>query len=404
MVPTLTWERVAHHSHLYVLPAAGVAASILGVVGLIGARMEPTALLPTALVLVGTSAIVGSVGSYMCLPKTEVAPVRAPGSHTKNAEPEAVNAVTGRAEPSREKVFEPRPGRAHVSIGRATLAELTQIEDEIWKRWARPQTAALGAELVGPVPETAFSPHKAGAFVAFPDKDEDAVPMEVDAKGIAAARPQEARRSPASARTIDSAGRSLQQAVRPARREFGAPTGATARTPVLLPVNVPIGPSAKSNPTGRVSTVRPRSRMELDSPEDMLPVGGGLVSPLAAGRVGALSNLDAFDHPAYFESAAPTPPRPSGPSDLRPGHTAHGHTGTRSPSVGRRICTECSRHLVEFRTWVECRACRKPLCQECLEESFHGRAPGTCSECGRNERWSPQARRSPSPQGRPVTA
>ena len=328
--PAPGWERVAHHTHLYVLPAAGAASLALGGLAVAGIGSEISPILPIALLAAGASSLVGSSASYLCMP-------RSPKTERLDATPSPAfsppEASTRPPVPESRRAAHPASHlRPHSGIGRASLAELAHIEDELWKRWASPPSVSLGATLVGPVSETAYSPSRAGAYAPYADRDRDIVVL------------------PGS-------------------------SGATR-------ADISISP-ARASPT-------------LSPQEAMTPRGfAGLASPLVSGRTGELFDMDSLDHPAYLASINPILPRLKD-SDLE-GRKAAGRsqnlTNSRAATRGG-ICSECSRRLLDFRAWVQCRACRKPLCRECLQESFATEDGGSCSDCRTSHKWFANGHRS----------
>ena len=350
--PTVpAWERVAHHSHLYVLPVAGGASLVLGTLATIGMGGELPRLLPFALIVVGTCSLLGSLASHLCIPRVKGVehpePTAPPASEAAGA-PRAVRTATAGGDAPA-----PSPLRPHSGIGRATLAELSHVEDELWRRWATPRGVPLGAPLAGPVPETAYSPAQPGAYAPFADRDRDIVVL-TDTHPSRASASSSKPRVPAS------------------------PTRAGVSKRVTSP-RVPTAPRADIAPSARPAP----------SPNETLGARGfaGASIPLLSGRSSDLFDMDAIDHPTYLSSINPILPRP--------GATAGGEGRSvpkTRPTVHGGICSECSRRLLDFRAWVECRACRKPMCRDCLQQSFSTGEGGSCSEC-RGSRRGPTADR-----------
>jgi hypothetical protein len=347
--PAPGWERVAHHAHLHVLPAVGAVSLTLGGLAAVGVGGEIPRILPVALIIAGSSSIVGSLASHLCLPRAE----ETPAPEAKAPPAPAPEVVAPSQAPATRGPARSRSGlRPHSGIGRATLAELAHMEDELWRRWASPHAASLGAPLVGPVPETAYSPSRAGAYAPFADRDRDVV------MPSGASRPTD-RASPSARRPM---------------------TSDNLRPPVSPKADISISPSrAAFASSGR----------EVGNP------GGfaGVASPLLSGRSGELFDMDSLDHPAYLASINPILPR-LGPSGSRAGNDdRREHSpGVRSTHRGG-ICSECSRRLLDFRAWVECRICRRPLCRGCLQESFSTGDAGSCSDCRATRTGSASGRR-----------
>ena len=347
MSPTFTWERVAHHSHLHVFPVIGGVAVLMGLFGALGIAWPLGRFLPLALLAVGSFALVGSVGSYMSM-RPQATPVKSGASNK-------IHGGASRSPPDdspshRHLSPDSRPEERipHSGIGRATLAHLTKLEDELWQRWESPHAASLGSPLVGPVASSAYSPHNSGGHVPFSERDRDAVVISTEIRSEAPWRSNHhAEVEPA---TVTGSGRAA-----------GRRSAATER------------------PSG------PAPRIELSQSSLAAVEAGSFPSTRGA----MLSGIDALDHAVDLESINPilprlrptTPPRPAPPSRTQ---------AIRSDA--RLLCIECSRHLNEFRLWAECRVCRKPLCRECLQQSFEGDEPGACSDCRHERARAPRSR------------
>lgn len=335
MAATVTWERVAYHSHLHALPFVGTVTLIAGLIGALGVRWEFAGLLPFVLIGAGAIVLLGSVASRLCLPPRDSRNAPGPSigaAHSATATPEPAVVAPPPANPK------PDTAELHSGIGRATLAHLTKVEDELWHRWASPPVVSLGSPVVGPVASTAYSPHKAGGFVAFPDKDRDAVvlPTVMGSRQDPRAEWPSGSPSPSSTeRTHRSRQRELPVEAAPERRR--------------------VDPSDW--------------RALAEEPGTFLSGRGGMLT------------LDAFDHLEELEAVNPilTHLRASPPAESARPTTSWRATGA-SPAI-RRFCVDCSERLSEFRSWVECRFCRKPLCRECLRESFEGEEAGACMDC-----------------------
>lgn len=330
MDATSGWERIAHHAHLYVLPAVGSVALAVAAMAFLGIRTGVGLLVPSVLVLVGGVALVGSVASHACLPRGDA--VEAPASSTPAeaaVRPPAPEAHASSRPSTRSSHAAVTP---HSGIGRAAVSRYEQTGDELWHHWQTPKEAPLGATLAGPVPETAYSPHKSGAFVAFPDRDRDAV--QVTRPSRAAGR---ARADP-----------------RPA-----APATGSRQADVIL---------APRGQAGQPSTMARARDVE----------GFGSV---LSGRGALLSNLDVMDYSGDLESINPILAR-LGPEEAR---NASNSGAPRGPGSAKRltasVCSACSQRLSDFRSWVECRVCRRSFCRDCLPQSFQGEHGGTCLDC-----------------------
>lgn len=335
MHPSLTWENVAHHSHLYVLPTAGAGALVVGALTLLGTRPDFAEYLPFALTLLGATALLGSFASYMCLPWSTLRNDRdASARHSGSSPREGVVPTTGSSVTDRHPSGE---SRRSAGLGRAAVAQAARLWDEPWHQWSTPRSVPLGAPLVGPVPATAYSAPKSGGDALFPERDRDLFFLQKDGRlsrkdGPAAASPSRAPSRPAAP-------------VPPPR----PPEPPVERSPAFFSANV-----------------------------------GSFLS----GPAGILPTLDSLDHPALLESINPILPRLA---QTRPKSNPVRTDGeSRPPPRGRvrRFCSDCSQHLEDFQTWVECRACRKPLCRKCLHHSFSRGDEGSCSDCADRRNWT----------------
>jgi len=325
---------------------------VLGVLAAAGMSAELPRLLPLALIVIGACSLVGSVASYLCIPHARRAERAEPKVPTPFASDEASNPASDAIRENHAHArLETRP---HSGIGRATFAELNHIEDELWRRWASPRSAPLGAALTGPVPETAYSPTRSGAYAPFADRDRDIL-MLTDARTAGAGTPS----SESDARA---------HSPRP---------GMAKRSAIARPSPAPRADIVIRPKETRAASETPGARGFA-----------GMASPLLSGRPGDLFDMDALDHPAYLATINPKLPR------LGAAGGAEGRTGSARPVSSSRlvsrggVCHECSRRLLDFRAWVECRVCRKPLCRECLQESFSTAEGGSCLECREERAWS----------------
>lgn len=334
------WEKVAHHFHLYVLPVVGGASLLLGCLAAVGMSSELPRLLPLVLIAVGAFSLVGSVASHLCIPRAKEPGRDEPKLSPTPAASETSNAVP--VAPERGHASSRSPLRPHSGIGRATLAELSHVEDELWRRWATPRSVPLGAPLAGPVPETAYTPARVGACAPFADRDRDVIVLS-DSRASRAGSPA---REP----------------------DVLAPPTRAALSSRVVSSRPPTAPRADISLSAREATTS----------NETLGARGfvGAVIPLLSGRSSEFLDMDTLDHPASLASINPILPRLSATA------VSEGTSVTKSrPDAHRGICSECSRRLMDFRAWVECRVCRRPMCRECLQRSFSTGEGGSCSEC-----------------------
>jgi hypothetical protein len=338
MASTFPWEKLAHHSHLYVFPVLGGVALVLGVLGTFGMAANWIRVLPLALLTVGSFVLVGSVGSYMCLRPPRVRSLPAPAKEpTPETSPSPFRSEQPHHSPRKDSRAEEKI--PHSGIGRATLAHLTHLEDELWRQWESPHGVTLGTPLVGPVASSAYSAHRSGGVGPFADRDSDVVVLSTDTTSAVPSRPE--RRTPAS------------QGPPPRER----------------------APDRRFERDEHSTAVVPRYALPRASPD--LAEAGSFLSMRGAMPAG----MDALDNVVELDSINPILPRLRPTAPVGPSQPVKSSRVATVRSEARRLCTECSGHLAGFRSWAECRLCRKPLCRECLQESFERDEPGACAEC-----------------------
>lgn len=401
MAPSVTWERVAHHSHLHLLPVVAAGALVWGSLSLFGWFHEFERFLPLALTFVGAVALLGSVASYLCY-------LSSPGRESQEASrpPPVPSREASETQGTALPVREQQPTRDSYpssGIGRATVSKVARVGDELWHHWSTPKPTPLGAQIVGPVPETAYSPTKPGSDAVFGHRDQEILFLPTGTTPSVTSRPfpgpaagpgpecPPASRVVPGAKSGATSGRTESERRGPASRpdlrpEFRHDLRRSA-------TSIPKSAEYRSGPVGAkvpnrdsegstIGGLRPRYGSGRTIPRALEDVG-----PMFSRPVGMPPILDSFDHLADLESIDPVSSRPSQPRDTT---TPDGPwREARSSSQGRavRFCTDCSQKLSDFRTWVECRVCRRPMCRHCLSESFLSDDDGSCSHCRKVRNW-----------------
>ena len=151
-----------HASHRYLLPASGAAGLALGgaiVLGS-GSPVEPYA--GVALVAGGTTALVASFAHRRALARAQSVAASRPARNPPTTR------LPTRSPPSARDARLPAGTSSHSSVegesGWPTrsllpvLVSSSKPSDQIWSAWVPAGLEALGTELVGPVPETAYVP------------------------------------------------------------------------------------------------------------------------------------------------------------------------------------------------------------------------------------------------------
>ncbi len=182
------WERWTHLSHRYVLPVAAGTAVAFGAALLTDFQPGVVRYLPELLIAVGGVALSTSFAFLAARRRESLA----------RASAEA-HAPFRRARPLRPPVVRPDPAGALPGSGAGapwpaayartspTTGSLTSSSagDALWHEWLPTGIEKLGAEVVGPVPETLYSqvPAEGGGIIA--RRDEDLLFLEQLAEGLA---------------------------------------------------------------------------------------------------------------------------------------------------------------------------------------------------------------------------
>lgn len=249
--------------------------------------------------------------------------------------------------------------------------------------------------MAGPVPETAYSPHKAGGFVPFPDRDRDVLmmPGAPDHQTGSLSSSDGTSSSPPWTPSLNLASSawppvvSKPEPVGSPNRTTGVRRTSLGKSPEGFSPGVREAPELAAPRAGPFA-----ARRYADAPARP---AAGTVIPLASSRAGELASRDSLDHPGYGGPTPPSVPRIRAPPfSHSPGRSEIPAEAHRRPAKGG-FCSECSRRLVDFRSWVECRFCRKPLCHQCLQQSFREDDAGLCSECRDDRRWRSRGGRTP---------
>lgn len=408
-------ETRAHALGLCFLLAAGAWAVALGAILLLGVWKEVDRFLPYLLLAVGVGTLASSVG--LLLSPGEAARVKLDRPRATSPAKAGPSSPAPRRTEAGRPTPKPRDSRPHSGLGRAVVSAASRTGDEIWRRWTTPIARPLGVELAGPVPETAHSAPKSGGFVAFPRRSQDlqfvtrARPGGTEPDGFlppAAPSPHASAPSPPSP---SNAARSPPPP-RPQPGPFSeteldalfpcAPPSPPAAEVLSSPRTVPPsgGPNeaprsenrfasdAADETSGRFAVGNPAAappqaaRPEVPVHREPSPIRADEdMGPLLAGPLGLLPVLDSQDHVVAFEATNPTPPHLRLSPYMEPDRLLAGRSGTGVRESLRWYCTECSRALSDFRSWVQCRRCSRPMCRQCLTSSFLAGADGHCANC-----------------------
>jgi hypothetical protein len=169
------WDRWTHLSHRYVMPVAAGTAVTFGAALLADYPPAVLAYLPALLLAVGLVALSTSFAFLAARRRTET-------GHVAAAPGERVRAGPVRPPFVRDVPKDPRPTDAIGSVWPTSFARTdpwsgsltaSSVGDRLWREWLPVEGEPLGAEIIGPVPETLYSPRGAGAPDPFPYREED---------------------------------------------------------------------------------------------------------------------------------------------------------------------------------------------------------------------------------------
>lgn len=410
----------------YVLPAIGAAVVVLALLLLLGPWPLPSFYVPIGLLL-------GVLLSWVSLESFRSWEEGLSSTPPAVARPAKVRAAAIPASPSSAPAPSPASrmtrgptGSAlHSGLARAAMSASGRSVDEVWRQWAPPRGRPLGADLVGPVPETAYVPPDHGSWVPFPRRDRELLKVEDGALVRASPSISSHLPPPGSAdspRTPEPVVGSPPVSGSPpvgsperlvpytaAELDFLFPLGATSvgdpSPPVVTraPVSsswtwsdrehrsLDTAPPSRARDSGEPSSLSPRPRSEeVPPPVDTPPLPTLLAASFSGWEVGSpfsgtlagLPTLDSLDNavteealnplPPHLRSAPParTPPTPPRPAARPP---------PRAPDPWS--CTNCHRGIWDFHRWTPCPECARPVCQRCLRLSYLTGGEGRCSEC-----------------------
>jgi hypothetical protein len=331
-----TWRaRWAHASHRLIPPVAGGAALVAGSVMAAGVRSPLGEYAPAILLATGAAAVSATLVNLLARRSR----ASGPGDPRADAVEEAarLEELCRYCEGTGLSALEDPEDPASVGpIGsrRIVLSSSTTPGDQIWSGWLRTDGGHLPVGLIGPVPETAYMPPRAGQFIPFPEREPDLI--------LTADLPS--RR-----------GSALREPPRPAP----FPVEELDR---LFPPDLPATDSSTAPVSG-----------PLDVPDEIGsdPVFG---TPPPPGSLEYQIHLEAITAtPPHLRSAAPPRTESSTPAPRVPSRM--------SSMVARTECASCDRELVELRSWGPCPECLRPVCNLCLLESLWKHGRGYCGPC-----------------------
>jgi len=346
-------ERWAIASHRFAVPAAGAAAVAAGATMAAGLRAPIGGWAPEILLATGAS-VLGASLAHRAVQRRRAARLAA----TSSSEPipsarweEGVCARCSGTGLAAAFVDDLAPVAAPLpSMHRRVVSASTTAGDQIWSSWLRTDGERLPVPLVGPVPETAYSPPRPGAFVPFP------------------AREPEPRVSPAPTELAPT------RTAPPLLGPFSEEELDRMFPPLLAAAGAPPPPA---------STILPATPADGRPSVPMEPPGlfddGAPFAPI--------------DFDLALEAANPIPPHLRSRDRRRAAPPRPAREYARTAIVHSAECASCERTLTELRRWGPCPGCLRPVCNLCLLEAIWSQGRGYCAAC--------LAERGDGPDGEP---
>jgi hypothetical protein len=335
------WERWTHATHQYVLPAIAAGGLALGGALVAGAPRVLEEYVPAALVVLGAGTLGSSVlyqGWRRHVARSTAAatipPAARGGTPPTTACPTCAETAAHRewADLVRRAWHTAVPAGLHAPA----LDPATGLTpgDALWQTWREAQIGRLPVELVGPVPETAWSPPEPGSFVPFPNRE----PTWMVVDGVLI--------------PILPDGEIPAVVERP--RELSADVSVPAESPCVsvetFVVSGPSVPSVAPSPAAEVAAFPA-------TPEEWLT--GEALHPL----------------PPHLRGEAPTW---TGPVPSIPASTV---------ALSSITCASCARSFDEDGAWGPCPECGEPVCPGCRVRAVVDYGHTWCTTCGTGLGW-----------------
>ena len=317
----------ANHSHRYVIPVVGVVSTSLGISLALDPSIPWRTYAPPLLTVLGASALASGVAA-LALRRRHARQYREASPPLPRSVATAGPMPSDRTSGDLPEVSDGRwrdVPRVHRSGGHGTTLTIPNDPGNyLWQSWATP-SGFLPAELVGPVPETAYMP------------------------------------SPADAPDLYEAGEPIF---------LGPAAGVT-----------PIGPTTSTSfGKARVGAPGQFSTTEVSdaSAEETDGLPGWTNSASSRGLPSYVAT--ARSNPVHHEALNPTPPhlRPrTAPSRaVAPGH----RPAPRAIERGVR-CATCHETEADPKEWRRCSDCQRHLCADCIVSALLSYQRGWCSDC-----------------------
>jgi hypothetical protein len=342
----------AHHSHRYVLPAAGAATLALGLSAALDAHAVWGAYAPPLLLALGVGTL--ATGLARLAVRKPPVPVAPPVPERSSAESWVIcpscnargfDVVT----PETAKPWWETHPSMLVAAPAGPFADPGPPGDFLWGSWV-PTVGRMPVELVGPVPETAYVPHRPGA----PSLYEEGEPIILD----------------------------LEEVVEVPSESTPTVSSPDAPSPMLVGVEA-------------------TERRVLTAPLGPNPPPPG--PPLAPVRSVGIPIEDRVLH----EALNPTPPH------LRPepvyAASAPGLRPVVATSASPDGCANCAAPVLHPKSWRRCTECLRQMCAKCMMTAFLTLERAWCSRCAElrsfdtlseelaprsrapSDRWGPEA-------------
>ena len=337
--------RWADRSHWFVLPLTGAVSFGVGLSLVFGFKLPFAGYAPLVLVTLGVGAIASALAGLFERRAHPPVPAEHP-AHVISESWVICPSCSARSSAGAHHP-EPPPVRDAPPISWLLPAHAkgsgpVGAGDSLWASWL-PEGHKLPVDLVGPVPETAYVPHREGT----PRLYEEGEPVILD-----------------------------------------LPTAGGIAGAVGTHVSLENARDAAASVADDFALAEIAAEVEESLPfPEPVPAGEGItVTDLTIGDV------------VLWEALNPTPPHlRSGPAPLAPPGRPRA-IGTVYPSVQ---CAECRGGVIESGAPLRCFLCRRRLCGDCMEKALRTTEGGCCTYCSALQGYvvlqrSPRSRASPS--------
>jgi hypothetical protein len=320
--------RWADRSHWFVLPLSGAVSFGVGLSLVFGLRLPFAGYAPLLLIVLGFGAIASALAGVATRSARDPPPVEQPARVISESWVicPSCSARSSAAVPHVEAPpVRDAPPISWLLPAHSKESGPSGAGDALWSSWI-PDAGKMPVELIGPVPETAYVPHKEGA----PRLYEEGEPIVLDL--------------PPAGGIVGAVG-----------------TGVTLESAVAARLEAP-GLTALGEIVAEVEESIPASANAIDA-------GDGIqVTDLTIGDV------------VLWEALNPTPPHLR-PDTTRSPATRFERRGSVGPVYGGVRCVDCRGEVRESGGPLRCFLCRRRLCGDCMEKALRTTDGGCCTYC-----------------------